>query len=104
MSELLQVLTPLGIGGILAAFIFWVYQRDQKTHEIEQKANADKWKGQSELFAKVVTENTAAITSNTEVTRENSELTKAFHRRLDSADFPHSSARSTMRRRKERRK
>lgn len=49
-------LIGFGVGGILAAFIFAMYRKDMK-------ANAEAWRGQSDMLMTVVKENTAAITA-----------------------------------------
>lgn len=56
--EVLKYLSTLGVGGILAGIMF-VYNNRQA------KENAERWRGQSEAFAQVVKENTAAITKLT---------------------------------------
>ncbi len=52
----MHYLAPLGIGGILAAFMFVFYRQDMKS-------SADLWHGQSDALLKVVKENTEAITA-----------------------------------------
>ena len=53
-AELLKYLGTMGIGGTLAAFMFVFYRKDQQACEA-------RWKGQAEMFAQVVKENSAAI-------------------------------------------
>lgn len=60
--ELIQIVAPLGVGGVLAVIMFYFYRKDAETY-------TSQWKGQSELLMEVVKENTKAITSNTEVVR-----------------------------------
>ena len=57
--ELLKYLGTMGIGGTLAAFMFIFYRKDQQACEA-------RWKGQAEMFAQVVKENTQAITKLTD--------------------------------------
>lgn len=56
MEELLKALAPLGVGGVLAGFIFWFNRKDANAH-------AEDWRGQSEMLLQVVKENTASNTS-----------------------------------------
>lgn len=56
--ELIKMAAPLGVGGVLAAVMFFFYRADAQR-------NADNWKGQSELLVQVVKENTAAISALT---------------------------------------
>lgn len=65
----LQWFATLGVGGVLAAVIFMFYRKDMKQSQ-------DMWKGQSEMFALIVKENTTAITNNTATIQ-------ALHRRED---------------------
>lgn len=58
-AEFAQWLATLGVGGVLAGFMFMFYRKDQKLCE-------ERWKGQSDLFAQVVKENTTAITRLTD--------------------------------------
>jgi hypothetical protein len=50
--------TALGVGGILAGFIFFFYRKDVKNY-------TDLWKGQSELVIEVIKENTKILTKLT---------------------------------------
>ena len=54
-SWLQQTLPTLGLGGILAAFMFYFYRKDVALY-------TSQWKGQSEQVIQVVKENTMAIT------------------------------------------
>lgn len=53
MEELLKALAPLGVGGVLAGFIFWFNRKDANDH-------AKAWQGQTEILLQVVKENTAS--------------------------------------------
>lgn len=57
--EFIKWLATLGVGGTLAGFMFAFYRKDQKACE-------DRWRGQAEMFAQVVKENTTAITRLTD--------------------------------------
>lgn len=50
-----QTLPSLGIGGLLAGFMFYFYRKDSQRCE-------DRWAKQSEDWMRVVQDNTAAIT------------------------------------------
>jgi hypothetical protein len=56
--DTLKWLASLGVGGVLAGFIFFVYRKDAIAWQAA-------WKGQSEMMLQVVKENTAAITALT---------------------------------------
>lgn len=56
MDDLLKQLPGLGIGGLLAALIFYWYRQDVERYTVQ-------WKGQSEMLMKVVMENTASNTA-----------------------------------------
>lgn len=68
-AEFAKWLATLGVGGVLAAFMFWFYRRDVSDYTAM-------WKGQSELLTTVVRDNTAALTKLVTVV-------EALHRRLD---------------------
>ncbi len=55
-AETLKWLASLGIGGVLAGMMFFVYRKDMKQ-------NAEDWRGQTELLVAIVKENTQAITA-----------------------------------------
>lgn len=68
-NEFLKWFATLGVGGVLAAFMFWFYRQDVKQY-------TDEWRGMSDILTTVVKENTAAQTKLTTVI-------EALHRRLD---------------------
>lgn len=68
-AEFVKWFATLGVGGILAAFMFHFYRKDVKTY-------TDQWRGQSDALISVVKEITAAVT-------EMNVTMKALHRRLD---------------------
>ena len=71
-TELAQWLGTLGVGGVLAAFMFHFYRKDVKQY-------TDLWKGQSELLVGVVKEVSGHIARNTEVLQ-------SVDRRLDKLE------------------
>jgi len=60
--DFVKWLSGLGVGGLLAAFIFDSYRKDMRQF-------TEQWKGQTELLVTVVRDNTAAMTENTEVVK-----------------------------------
>lgn len=52
--DMVNLVAPLGVGGIMALAMFLIYRKDAK-EQIES------WKGQSEILVQVVKENTAAL-------------------------------------------
>ncbi len=68
-KEFAQWLATLGVGGVLAGFMFVFYRKDVRAY-------TDLWKAQSELLVRVVQDNTAASTKT-------GVLLDALHRRLD---------------------
>ena len=71
-TELAQWLGTLGVGGVLAAFMFHFYRKDVRQY-------TDLWKGQSELLVGVVKEVSGNIARNTEVLQ-------SVDRRLDKLE------------------
>ena len=57
-QNMIQYLAPLGVGGILAAFIFLAYRKDSLNWQ-------EAWKGQSQMLLQVVKENTTAVVALT---------------------------------------
>lgn len=68
-AEFVKWIATLGVGGVLAAFMFHFYRKDVKEY-------TDLWRGQSEILISVVKENTA---SNTKLVT----VIEALHARLD---------------------
>lgn len=54
--DTLKFVGSMGVGGVVAAMMFWVYRKDALLWQ-------EAWKGQSEMLVQVVKENTAAITA-----------------------------------------
>lgn len=82
--ETIKWFTTLGVGGILAAFMFLFYRKDQKQF-------TELWQAQASQFASIIRDNTAAITAITGTI-------EALHRRDDRIEealgrfgyrFPH---------------
>lgn len=69
-AEFGRWLTTLGVGGVLAAFMFYFYRKDVKSY-------TELWKAQTEILITVVRENTK---SNEHLIV----LVDALHRRLDN--------------------
>jgi len=76
MEEFLKTLPGLGIGGILALFIYIQSRKDSESHTEVVKGYHEQEKGRTEMLVQVVKENTVAITKNTSVV-------ESFHTRLD---------------------
>ena len=55
-AETLKYFASLGIGGLIAGFIFIIYRKDAMLWQ-------EAWKGQSQMLVQVVKENTAAVTA-----------------------------------------
>ena len=71
-TELAQWLGTLGVGGVLAGFMFHFYRKDVRQY-------TELWKGQSELLVGVVKEVSGHIARNTEVLQ-------SVDRRLDKLE------------------
>ena len=53
-KELIINITQLGVGGVLAAFIFFFYRKDQAAH-------AEQTKGDRDAFSEVLKENSGKV-------------------------------------------
>jgi hypothetical protein len=73
-GELIQWFGTMGVGGVLAGFMFYFYRKDVKQY-------TELWKGQTELLVSVVREVSSNIATNTE-------CVKALHRRIDKIERP----------------
>jgi len=69
-AEFVKWLATLGVGGVLAAFMFVFYRKDVRIY-------TEMWKGQADILARVIQDNTASMTKLVTVI-------EALHRRLDS--------------------
>lgn len=54
MDEFLKTLPSVGVGGVLAYIMFYWYRKDVEKY-------TDQWKGQTELLAALIKENTTAM-------------------------------------------
>jgi hypothetical protein len=68
-NEFIKWFATLGVGGVLAAFMFHFYRKDVRQY-------TDQWRGQSELLIGVIKENTSVLTRLVTVI-------DALHRRID---------------------
>lgn len=71
-GDFVKWLATLGVGGVLAAFMFVFYRKDVRVY-------TEMWRGQSEILIAVIKDNTAT-------TAKLVTLIDALHRRLD-ADY-----------------
>lgn len=88
MSELLAALPALGVGGILAAFIFWTFNKRTREHEARLEELLTDEKSRNDTLISLVKENTTATVVHTQVARETGELMRSLHRRLDDGRNP----------------
>lgn len=63
MEDLIKILAPLGVGGILAGFIFYFYRQDREDSRIQYASLASDFKD-------VIKSNTSALQGNTDVIRD----------------------------------
>ena len=80
MEEFLKTLPGLGIGGILALFIYMQARKDSEAHTEVVKGYHESERGRTDMLVRVVTENTTATTKNNVVL-------DALHRRLDRDEY-----------------
>lgn len=59
-AEFVKYLASLGVGGILAIFIYMDAKKAAERHAEAIKLFADQWRGQAEQLMNVVKENTAS--------------------------------------------
>lgn len=89
MFELLKTLPSLGVGGVLAAFVFWFYQKHQREDKDRWLEQLKLEQSRGDLLIGLVRENTVATTRHSELTRETAELMRAVHRRFDFRGHGH---------------
>lgn len=87
-AEFIKYLASLGVGGVVAGFMFMFYRKDAANFTAQWKAQAETlklelekreqmWLSQNGMLMTLIKDNTAAFTKN-------SELMRAFHFRLDA--------------------
>lgn len=74
--EFVKYLASLGVGGVIALFIYYISRQDNKAYTESLKTIAEERKGQVEMLVGVIKEVTSSVASNTRVI-------EAFHQRLD---------------------
>lgn len=74
--EFVKYLASLGVGGIIAGFMFVIYRKDMARMLEQWKGQAESLQTQNVILIQVIKENTVAFTQTTEIMR-------AFHARLD---------------------
>lgn len=79
MPEFFQFLASMGVGGILAGFMFHVHNKTLKDHAEVLKGYHEVEKGRTDLLMMIVKDNTNA-------TAKNNTLIDALHRRLDKEE------------------
>jgi hypothetical protein len=67
--DTIKFFASMGVGGVLAGGIFWMYRKDSLVW-------SEAWKGQSQMLLTVVKENTAAVTALIENLRSITKETK----------------------------
>jgi len=72
--DFLKFLATLGVGGILAGFMFFFYRKDVRQY-------TDLWKAQTDVL-------TSLIESNIEANVSLKAAVEALHRRLDERELP----------------
>lgn len=85
-AEFYKWLAGMGVGGSIAALIFYFYRKDVRSY-------TELWKETAMMLGTTIKESTAAHTMNTESNREVINLLQALHRRLDAQNAPPASAR-----------
>lgn len=77
--ELFRYLGSLGVGGTIAAILFFFYRKDVRSY-------TDLWKIMSEQLLDVVKESAEASRSVAVALTQNTEVVKSLHRRLDKIE------------------
>ena len=80
VDEFLKTLPGLGIGGVLALFIYLQSRKDSEAHTTVIREYHENERGRTELLVNVVKDNTVATTKNNVVL-------DALHRRLDREEY-----------------
>ena len=76
LDVLTSYLVTLGVGGVLAAFMFSVHRKDMIQFLARQEEQTELWRGQTEILVTVIKD---VVATNTELIH----LVKALHKRLD---------------------
>jgi hypothetical protein len=76
-QEFMRFLASLGVGGALAAFIYYYQRKDAIRH-------AEEWKGQAQLFSQLVVNNTIAMTKVVESSDASADVVKENTRAVDA--------------------
>lgn len=71
-----QFIASMGVGGVLAAYAFYINNRNQNVYNESIKKCYDDEKGRTDLLVRTIQDNTTATTKN-------NVLMDALHRRLD---------------------
>ena len=74
--EFVKWVATLGVGGVLAGMMFFVYRKDSKEAQ-------SRWQGQSEMLMQVVKENTEAFTANAQIVASATVMIEMLVRRLN---------------------
>lgn len=74
--EFVKYLASLGVGGVIAIFIYFYSRKDNEAYAQSLKTIAEERKGQIEMLVDVIKEVTSVTAANTKVI-------EAFHARLD---------------------
>lgn len=84
-AEFYKWLAGMGVGGAIAALIFYFYRKDVRSY-------TELWKETAMMLGTQIKDSTAAHVTNTETNREMINLLQALHRRLDMQNTPPASA------------
>lgn len=74
--EISRYMASLGVGGTIAAILFFFYRKDVRSYTDLWREATDQARAQTDMMMTIVKENTAAFAQNTEVV-------KSLHKRLD---------------------
>ncbi len=80
--ELLKWMSTLGVGGILACFMFFFYRKDIRQY-------TEMWKEQSVANNEIIKDNTLSQRENAVSNARLITLLDALHRRLDRSEREH---------------
>jgi len=63
-----DILAHLGVGGVLAAIVFYYARIDANRHKVEWAANSKQAEERNDKLMEIIQQNSEAITRNTSVT------------------------------------